>query len=137
MRARKHSMLVESIFWFGLFFVALAFSLTNHAGLGVLSVSVLSLLIILNSISEYKEGEKTGNVISLPVILFLTLFKFIIAISIIFTLGDYPGKQIISLVAAVLVWVYVALAIKKRKPKEIAFAILVLQCVIVSSYYYL
>lgn len=130
-------MLVESIFWFGLFFVALAFSLTNHAGLGVLSVSVLSLLIILNSISEYKEGEKTGNVISLPVILFLTLFKFIIAISIVFALGDYSGKQIISLVAAVLVWVYVALAIKQRKPKEIAFAILVLQCVIVSSYYYL
>ncbi len=130
-------MLVESIFWFGLFFVALAFSLTNHAGLGVLSVSVLSLLIILNSISEYKEGEKTGNVISLPVILFLTLFKFIIAISFVFALGDYSGKQIISLVAAVLVWVYVALAIKQRKPKEIAFAILVLQCVIVSSYYYL
>lgn len=130
-------MLVESIFWFGLFFVALAFSLTNHAGLGVLSVSVLSLLIIFNSISEYKEGEKTGNVISLPVILFLTLFKFIIAISIVFALGDYSGKQIISLVAAVLVWVYVALAIKQRKPKEIAFAILVLQCVIVSSYYYL
>lgn len=130
-------MLVESIFWFGLFFVALAFSLTNHAGLGVLSVSVLSLLIILNSISEYKEGEKTGNVISLPVIMFLTLFKFIIAISIVFALGDYPGKQIMSLVAAVLVWVYVALAIKQRKPKEIAFAILVLQCVIVSSYYYL
>lgn len=130
-------MLVESIFWFGLFFVALAFSLTNHAGLGVLSVSVLSLLIIFNSISEYKEGEKTGNVISLPVILFLTLFKFIIAISFVFALGDYSGKQIISLVAVVLVWVYVALAIKKRKPKEIAFAILVLQCVIVSSYYYL
>lgn len=130
-------MLVESIFWFGLLFVALAFSLTNHAGLGVLSVSVLSLLIILNSISEYKEGEKTGNVISLPVILFLTLFKFIIAISFVFALGDYSGKQIISLVAAVLVWVYVALAIKQRKPKEIAFAILVLQCVIVSSYYYL
>lgn len=130
-------MLVESIFWFGLFFVALAFSLTNHAGLGVLSVSVLSLLIILNSISEYKEGEKTGNVISLPVILFLTLFKFIIAISFVFALGDYSGKQIISLVAVVLVWVYVALAIKQRKPKEIAFAILVLQCVIVSSYYYL
>lgn len=130
-------MLVESIFWFGLFFVALAFSLTNHAGLGVLSVSILSLLIILNSISEYKEGEKTGNVISLPVILFLTLFKFIIAISFVFALGDYSGKQIISLVAAVLVWVYVALAIKQRKPKEIAFAILVLQCVIVSSYYYL
>lgn len=117
--------------------MALAFSLTNHAGFGVLSVSVLSLLIIFNSISEYKEGEKNGNVISLPVILFLTLFKFIIAVSIVFALGDYPGKQIMSLVAAVLVWVYVALAIKKRKPKEIAFAILVLQCVIVSSYYYL
>ncbi|GEM_PF-3913341 len=130
---RKHY-LTDIAFWVVFMATMTFFSLGSHPAFAVLiSLLFMGLGVVLwiRNYNAAKESRKLA--ISLPEFIFQLFFKLLIIVSVVFCVGGYPGSGYITLAASLLVWAYVIMAVRRRRLHEVAYAILVLQTVIVSA----
>lgn len=130
---RKHY-LTDIAFWV-VFMATMTFlSLGSHPAFAVLTSLLFMGLGVVLWIRNYNAAKESGKLaISLPEFIFQLFFKLLIIVSVVFCVGGYPGSGYITLAASLLVWAYVIMAVRRRRLHEVAYAILVLQTVIVSA----
>ena len=110
------------------------FSLGSHPAFAVLTSLLFMGLGVVLWIRNYNAAKESGKLsISLPEFIFQLFFKLLIIVSVVFCVGGYPGSGYITLAASLLVWAYVIMAVRRRRLHEVAYAISVLQTVIVSA----
>lgn len=130
---RKHY-LIDIAFWVVFMATMTFFSLGSHPAFAVL-ISLLfmgcGVVLWIRNYNAAKESRKLA--ISLPEFIFQLLFKLLIIVSVAFCVGRYNGYEYIVMIASLLVWAYVIMAVRRRRLHEVAYAILVLQTVIVSA----
>lgn len=130
---RKHY-LTDIAFWV-VFMATMTFlSLGSHPAFAVLTSLLFMGLGVVLWIRNYNAAKESGKLaISLPEFIFQLFFKLLIIVSVVFCVGGYPGSGYITLAASLLVWAYVIMAVRRRRLHEVAYAISVLQTVIVSA----
>ena len=130
---RKHY-LTDIAFWVVFMATMTFFSLGSHPAFAVLTSLLFMGLGVVLWIRNYNAAKENGNLaISLPEFIFQLFFKLLIIVSVVFCVGRYPGSGYITLAASLLVWAYVIMAVRRRRLHEVAYAISVLQTVIVSA----
>lgn len=130
---RKHY-LTDIAFWVVFMATMTFFSLGSHPAFAVLISLLFMGLGVVLWIRNYNAAKESGKLaISLPEFIFQLFFKLLIIVSVVFCVGGYPGSGYITLAASLLVWAYVIMAVRRRRLHEVAYAILVLQTVIVSA----
>ena len=130
---RKHY-LTDIAFWVVFMATMTFFSLGSHPTFAVLTSLLFMGLGVVLWIRNYNAAKESGKLaISLPEFIFQLFFKLLIIVSVVFCVGGYPGSGYITLAASLLVWVYVIMAVRRRRLHEVAYAISVLQTVIVSA----
>lgn len=130
---RKHY-LTDIAFWVVFMATMTFFSLGSHPAFAVLISLLFMGLGVVLWIRNYNAAKESGKLaISLPEFIFQLFFKLLIIVSVVFCVGGYPGSGYITLAALLLVWAYVIMAVRRRRLHEVAYAILVLQTVIVSA----
>lgn len=130
---RKHY-LTDIAFWVVFMATMTFFSLGSHPAFAVLISLLFMGLGVVLWIRNYNAAKESGKLaISLPEFIFQLFFKLLIIVSVVFCVGRYPGSGYITLAASLLVWAYVIMAVRRRRLHEVAYAISVLQTVIVSA----
>lgn len=130
---RKHY-LTDIAFWVVFMATMTFFSLGLHPAFAVLTSLLFMGLGVVLWIRNYNAAKESGKLaISLPEFIFQLFFKLLIIVSVVFCVGGYPGSGYITLAASLLVWAYVIMAVRRRRLHEVAYAISVLQTVIVSA----
>lgn len=130
---RKHY-LTDIAFWVVFMATMTFFSFGSHPAFAVLISLLFMGLGVVLWIRNYNAAKESGKLaISLPEFIFQLFFKLLIIVSVVFCVGGYPGSGYITLAASLLVWAYVIMAVRRRRLHEVAYAISVLQTVIVSA----
>lgn len=130
---RKHY-LTDIAFWVVFMATMTFFSLGSYPAFAVLTSLLFMGLGVVLWIRNYNAAKESGKLaISLPEFIFQLFFKLLIIVSVVFCVGGYPGSGYITLAASLLVWAYVIMAVRRRMLHEVAYAISVLQTVIVSA----
>lgn len=130
---RKHY-LTDIAFWVVFMATMTFFSLGSHPAFAVLISLLFMGLGVVLWVRNYNAAKESGKLaITLPEFIFQLLFKLLIIVSVAFCVGRYNGYEYIVMIASLLVWAYVIMAVRRRRLHEVAYAILVLQTVIVSA----
>lgn len=121
----KKGFILEIVYFIILIVFTKLFPLINHEGIGVLILSFLYLPLGL--ILWFRDFKSMSDITTKPIVVinFLNavMVKVLILVGACFKIGDYPGFDLIMLLAILLVWCYFisCLVIKKYRKGIISF----------------